>query len=153
MLEVKREAMSFMERADRDSGDKATITFPIRDGRIIASGLIFNDEDEFTYQGKMYDVISSEKSKDHITFKCYSDNKETELTQNLKDKVDSEKDAPVQKQKGSLLKIWIQYTAASPQHFCFSNHKFVAYTSIYQTTLQPFVYRAIVSPPPEYIVA
>ena len=154
ILEAKRDALNFIENADKDYEHVTTLTFPIKEGKLMAQGLIFNDEDEFTYQGRMYDVISSEKSKDHITFRCYTDNKETELTQNVRDKIDSDKDAPAQKQKGTFfLKIVLQHTPVCVQQFCFYIPISSAYSVVYYYRPQPFIYRTIVSPPPEYVLA
>ena len=154
ILEAKRDAMHFIENAYKDEESITTLTFPIKEGKLIAQGLIFNDEDEFTYQGRMYDVISSEKSKDQITFRCYTDDKETELTQNLRDKVDSERDAPAQKQKGiSFFKIALQYTSVSEQQFCFLTQTSSAYSTVYRNRLQAFIHRTIISPPPESVLA
>jgi hypothetical protein len=154
ILEAKQEAMNFTGNAGKESEDLAIITFPVRDGQIIASGLIFNDEEEFTYQGRMYDVVSTEKVKDEVTFKCYTDNKETELTRNLSDKIDSDRDAPAQKHKGaSLLKMPLQYTKTSQERFCFATHTSNIYSGIFHNRRQSFVYKSIVSPPPEFTLA
>ena len=151
ILETKHEAIEIVENADRNKEQLTTLTFPYRDGAVLAADLTFNDEDEFTYQGRMYDVISSEKSNGQITFKCYTDNKETALTQNLKEKIDSEKDGPAQKQKGSLIKMLPQYIAVSIAKHCFSSCTSLIYSIAYQNGHQTFVYGTIVSPPPELI--
>jgi hypothetical protein len=135
-----------------DRGNKnLTLTFPVREGKIIASGLVFNDEDEFSYQGKMYDVISSKKEKDRITFICYSDSRESDLNQNLCAKIDSEQDDPTQKQKGaSYIKFMLQDLSIGSK---------LVYTIYNRTTkvslpravnrYQAFIFRTIVFPPPE----
>ena len=153
ILEAKHEAIEIVENADRNKEQVTTLTFPYRDGTVLAADLTFNDEDEFTYHGRMYDVISSEKANGQITFKCYTDNKETTLTQNLREKIDSEKDGPAQKQKGSLLKMLPQYTAVSTERFCFSTCTSLIYSIIYHCSHQSFVYKTIVSPPPEFMLA
>ena len=151
ILEAKHEATDIVENADRNKELVTTLTFPFRDGTVLAADLTFNDEDEFTYQGKMYDVISSEKANGQITFKCYTDNKEASLTQNLREKIDSEKDGPAQKQKGSLIKKLPQYISATEERLCFSTCTSRIYSIAYQNGHQSFVYRTIVSPPPELI--
>ena len=154
ILEAKQEAMNVINNDKQETQNITKLSFPVKDGKVIAQGLIFNDEDEFTYQGKMYDVISTEKSKGYITFKCYTDNKETELTANLNNKIDSDKDTPAQKHKGGiLLKTVIPYTPVSKQQFFFSTHISSAYYAFYCNRLQPFIYKAIVSPPPEFVLA
>ncbi len=151
ILEAKHEAIEIVENADRNKEQVTTLTFPYRDGTVLAADLTFNDEDEFTYHGRMYDVISSEKTNGQITFKCYTDSKETSLTQNLKEKIESEKDSPAQKQKGSLIKMLPQYIAVAVDGMCFTTYTTRIHSGSYQNGSQSFVYRTIVSPPPELI--
>jgi hypothetical protein len=41
------------------------------------------EEDEFKYQGKMYDVVKTENNGSYITFYCINDKKEEELNNNI----------------------------------------------------------------------
>ena len=151
IIEAKHEAAEIIENSVENKEQVTTLTFPYRDGTVLSTDLIFNEADEFTYQGRMYDVISSEKSNGQITFKCYTDNKETALNQNLKEKIDSEKDGPAQKQKGSLITKLPQCTAVSMERLCFSSCTLGIYSIVFPNRHQSFVYRTIVSPPPELI--
>jgi hypothetical protein len=151
ILGARVDAADFIKDPDQIKEKAVTLTFPVKDGKLIATGLVFDDEDEFSYQGRMYDIISINKSKDHISFTCYSDTKETELDQNLCDKIDTDREAPAQKHKGfSLLKILLPYlnpAQSDKVHSCelASVGTIPAYTKSYRS----FVFKPIISPPPE----
>jgi hypothetical protein len=151
IMEAKRESSEYINGFNKDDDKVTSLTFALKDGKIIASNLIFNDDDEFTYQGKMYDVISTEKGNGTITFKCYTDDKETELNQNLCDKIDSDKDTPAQKQRNNLfVKLLTQhFTLNVGQAYCFTTNISTTYYYNYQNDQQPSIYSAVVSPPPE----
>lgn len=153
VAEAKREAEIYIKGAE--SSKAVTLTFAIRDGKVMAPDLVFNDDNEFSYQGRMYDVISTEKTKDHITFRCYSDNKETEIARDISDRVDADRNAPAQKHKEmAVFKMLLQYLPAEFKR----PHIFATYTSTMYFLINSridgtAVYRAIVSPPPELIHA
>jgi hypothetical protein len=151
MIEAKHEASEYVNDANKNDDRVTVLTFPVRDGKIVASNLIFNDEGEFTYQCKMYDVISTERGKNQITFKCYTDDKETGLNQNLCNKIDSDKNMPSQKHRNNLLikLLTHSFTINSKLAYCFAVHISTTYRLIYQNSQQSFIYRIIVSPPPE----
>ena len=49
----------------------------------ISTSLNWNNDHEFEFDGKMYDVVNAEEDGDKIIFHCWDDNKETELNQQL----------------------------------------------------------------------
>jgi hypothetical protein len=49
----------------------------------ITSILDWKDAHEFSYQGRMFDVVSSKKTKDSIYLICWPDNKESQINQQL----------------------------------------------------------------------
>jgi len=138
-------------------GDKmVSLTFPLVGGKPVAQGLTFTDDDEFMYQGRMYDVAGSSTANGQITYKCYTDNKETALNDNLSNKINADNDSPSQNHKNnSALKEFVKdYTLRRPDVFCISPG--ITKSFIHISPAPPghsFEYRSIVSPPPEPLIA
>lgn len=154
LLAVKHEAEVFVWGHDSRSEKVVTLTFAMREGQPVATDLTFTDDDEFTYQGRMYDVISCTKSNGQISYKCYTDIKETALNQNLCKKVNAENDTPSPNHKNSVLKEFVKdYTLHHAEIFCFVPTIETSYTHRAKTKHQPSVYRPIVSPPPETFIS
>ncbi len=151
ILAAKHEAAAFLWGHDRNSEKIVSLTFAMHDGKPLASDLTFTDDNEFVYQGRMYDVISSTKGKGQIVFKCYTDIRETALNQNLCKKVNAENDAPAQNQKnGSVLKEFVKdYTLHKAEIFCMVPTIRCSYIDRPRSKCQPYIYRSIISPPPE----
>ena len=149
--EAKREAALYISGGVTVRA--VTLTFPVQNGKVIASDMVFNDEDEFSYQGRMYDVISTERTKDHISFKCYHDRTETELTQDLSDKINADRDMPAHKNKEiAVFKMLLQYLPSEDKEdFYPSPQNSTSYFPLNSAMIQSSVYRPIVSPPPEFI--
>jgi hypothetical protein len=64
-----------------DKDNEAVLTFRIADDEIESANSTFKwmEENEFRYQGKMYDVISSEKQGNINIFRCLNDKNEETL--------------------------------------------------------------------------
>ena len=101
LIEARHEA-AVMIWGHEALGDRlVSLSFPLINGKPAADGLTFTDDDEFTYQGRMYDVISSSQSRGEVVFKCYTDSKETALNQDLSLKINSDSDTPAQNHKNN----------------------------------------------------
>ena len=151
LIAAKHEAAVYMWGHDMKSERIVTISFPLRDGDPVASDMVFTDDDEFVYQGRMYDVISSTQSKGMIQYKCYTDNRETMMTQNLTKKFESDSDTPTQKQQhNSPLKEFTKdYTHQKGESLRLMAMEIQSYHYLHRAVPQPSIYKAIVSPPPE----
>jgi hypothetical protein len=105
ILAAKHEAEVFIWGHDSRSEKVVFLSFPLCDGQPTADGLSFDDEDEFVYQGRMYDVISSVRRDGKIVYQCYTDIRETAINQDLCKQVNEEHDSPSQNHKNkSVLK-------------------------------------------------
>jgi len=153
LLAVKHEA-EVMIWGHKNTEKVVSIRFALKDNKPVGSDLIFTDDDEFIYQGRMYDVISSSRSAEYIEFKCYTDTKENTLAQNLCKKVDSDTESPAQKNKGnSSTKEFVKdYTPHEQKVFTVSQTLISSCFHMQRTQLQPLIYKAIVSPPPELVI-
>jgi hypothetical protein len=155
LIEARHEA-AVMIWGHQALGDKlVSLAFPLVNGKPAAEGLAFTDDDEFTYQGRMYDVVSSAQNNGRIVFKCYTDNKETALNQDLCKKIDSDSDTPAQNHKNnSILKEFIKdYTPHKQAEFCLAPTITSSYIKVNSAKQQPYIYRSIVSPPPEHLIS
>ena len=151
---AKREASEFMDGSQNDRDKITSLTFQLHQGKIVASDLVFEDDNEFYYQGRMYDVISTEKFKDHIVFKCYTDSKETALDKDLSENIDSGRDKPSQQKEHSHIKILPQDIMANDLDVNYFFNENVSHTAlIYQSKQQTPIYKAIISPPPELSIS
>jgi hypothetical protein len=147
--------MSEMMR-DKDPKNTVSLTFALCGGRALASGLTFTDDDEFVYQGRMYDVISESKAKGRVTYTCYADSRETELNQDLFKMIDSDQDLSSQRHKNSLpLKdVPKDYTNYIGKVHCFLPEASIR--SVYGINTDKFYYSAVktvFSPPPESLAS
>lgn len=153
LLAVKHEA-EVMIWGHMNTEKVVSIRFALKDNKPVGTDLIFTDEDEFIYQGRMYDVISSHRGAEYIEFKCYTDTKETTLNRNLCKKVDSDTESPAQKNKGnSSVKEFVKdYTPQEQEVFTALQTLTSSRIHMQRTQLQPLIYKAIVSPPPERMI-
>lgn len=155
IIAAKHEAEVFIYGHDSHSEKIVTLTFALRDGKPVAQDLTFTDDDEFVYQGRMYDVISSRSTHGQIVYQCYTDIRETAINQNLCHKVNAENDTPSQNHKnGSVLKEFAKdYTLHEAQIIRFVPAIRSSYTHRTSMKRQPSIYRPIVSPPPESFIS
>lgn len=150
LWEAKKEAAEFMDGVQNDRDKIISLSFQLHQGKIVASDLVFEDDNEFSYQGRMYDVISTQKYKDHIVFKCYTDSKETILNKDLSDNVDAGRDKTSQHKEDSLIKVLFQDLIVNEFDVNYFFYKNTTPTALrYQSIQQAAIYKAIVSPPPE----
>ena len=152
LFEARHEATEYVNGLQSDREKVTTLTFQLHEGKIAASDLVFEDDDEFSYQGKMYDVISTEKYKDHITFRCYTDSKETELNTDLCEKIDAGRDKASEHKERSHIKLApLDFIANDPCDSYFLTENIIQSSMIYRGKQQTPAYKAIISPPPELL--
>jgi len=152
LLEAKHEAEVYIWGHDSRSEKMVTLSFPVQDGQPVAEGLRFTDEDEFIYQGRMYDVVSTAKSKDRIILTCYTDTKETALHQDLCNKVNADNDNATSNHKNkSVLKEFVKdYTLDHPVLTCEApDLMIILRMGRLHTRGQADICTATLSPPPE----
>lgn len=67
-----------------DDRDLVAFTFPVdKQGNIVAENFRWIKENEFRFDGEMYDIVNFEKNTDSISFYCIHDFKESRLFENL----------------------------------------------------------------------
>ena len=71
---VKSEMRAFL-KAEKNHKDVLQISLNEKE----VKQLYWENESEFRYNGEMYDVIETTKTKDQLVVRCISDNKETAL--------------------------------------------------------------------------
>ncbi len=153
LLGAKHEAAVFIW-GHESLGDKmVTLTFPLAEGKPVATGLVFTDDDEFMYQGRMYDVASSTKQKGRIIYKCYTDNKETALNDGLCNTINSDSESPAQNHKNnSVLKEFVKDYILHKQEAIYTSPVITGSCFyIRNTHIQSSIFRLVASPPPEFI--
>ena len=81
---LREMAQQDMKAFIRDGGDQSPmvtdLSFTLKNGEVADAGFVWEEEDEFTFDGAMYDVVSREVHEGIITFHCISDQRETRLT-------------------------------------------------------------------------
>ena len=72
--EVKHQLLN-----ELDESDLVTLTFTIKE----ASELFWEHEEEFEFEGKMYDVVRTKYDEGNVTYICWPDQKESHLNKLL----------------------------------------------------------------------
>ncbi len=115
-----------------------------------AQELRWTRKNEFSYNGKMYDVVSSFKTDSVTTFLCISDEKEDELFENLEDLVDNElgeKSKEKNTSKKSSYFFQLFYETIDNEQFIIANSKFKFNTFCKVFYTNPAL--KLFAPPPE----
>ena len=108
--------------------------------------LRFFDENEFSYRGKMYDVVAKKCANDSIYFYCVPDIDEDELNQVFNKSFDSDekdnKNSPTQNLLQNILQDCIlSNNPPLPPHFkktvYYTNNSIPALFNIYEVTTPP----------------
>ncbi len=79
---VKKE-MKALIRSNSFGQQTETFVFDLVNGKPSAASFYWEEENEFYYQGKMYDVIRQKVSGNKIEITCINDKKEKELLEEL----------------------------------------------------------------------
>lgn len=103
-------------------------------------------DDEFMFNGRMYDVVSSKKENDSFIFKCHDDTKEGALYKKLEEQNAQDENLPG-KHKRIALKKGIEYDHAAFNFSCVSHYSSTQHTATVEL-FAPVVFRAVASPPP-----
>jgi hypothetical protein len=106
----------FISHLKFDAANKDVLVLRISEEEIQSghSGFKWTDDNEFTYQGKMFDLISNEKQGDTNIFRCLNDKKEEMLLAKYEGLVKNHTDAALPyKQKSSRLYNQIVKEAAT----------------------------------------
>lgn len=105
------------------------------------------EEDEFTFNGRMYDVIALKQEQGSYHFKCHDDTKETALYEELEEQnKESEHGFPA-KNKSTSLKKGIEYDHAA-FIFSFSSCHLAAQHFTNLALFAPVSFHSVASPPP-----
>ena len=126
-----------------------SLTIPLAESNTIS----WQDNNEFTYKGEMYDVVRTEKTVDNtIVYYCLSDAKEEALYTNLNTHIKGNLygDKSNGKHSNDLLKLFSQTYFNNVQEFYFfeqANNTVPLLTSITYTSIK----LDILCPPPDRI--
>ncbi len=75
---TKSEVLDKMEK-DALPENAVSLSFPLKDGKVVNPDFSLEEDQEFLYQGKMYDIVKQEIYTDRITYYCLQDQQETNL--------------------------------------------------------------------------
>ena len=80
LREMAKEYMkSFIQQGGPCDGSVTSLSFPLANGEVTDPRFAWDGDDEFSFDGAMYDVLSREVKNGAITFHCIGDQKETSL--------------------------------------------------------------------------
>jgi hypothetical protein len=110
---VQQEMKVYLQK---NSSDKETeiITIPTIEIASPSSRIKFTDDDEFIYNGKLYDIISSKSSNGYTTFYCMNDKQEEQLYSTLKDHIihNTDQNLPLKDRSTQIIKNIIKEALA-----------------------------------------
>jgi hypothetical protein len=145
---VQQEMKTYLEN---NPSSKETETIVIPNSELASSSrLKFIDDDEFTYNGKLYDIVSKKTVNGSTVFYCMNDKQEEKLYAALKDHVmhNTDQNLPVKDKSNLIIKNIIkealtdknitQAMSAEAYHMCFRFNS---------TLIQNFI--TVQSPPPK----
>lgn len=105
------------------------------------------EEDEFTFHGRRYDVISSKEENNFFIVKCYDDTKEGSLYEKLKEHNSTDENNFPANNKHTVLKKGIEYDH-SIFSFCCLSPVSPAEQSTSAELFAPSAFRSVDCPPP-----
>ena len=72
--------------------DIIIITASLKDGKVVGNDLQLSDENEITYKGHLYDVVSSKAYPDHVAYSCIADEKEDNINAAVNNQIEKQSD-------------------------------------------------------------
>ena len=139
-----------MLRRQANSQDEVVFSFAINAPQNEESPE-WEEEHEFRYKGKMYDVIDQRIEDGQLIVRCISDEKETELIKKYEEILEKQFGGRAKKRSVSLLKL-ICTPFTIPSAFMTSAIVRLLHNqySIYRCNI-PFVCRDVITPPPRFL--
>ena len=116
----------------------------INDGR---SQLKFIDEKEFSYKGKMYDIITEKIVNDSIYFECFSDIDEDELNLAFNKNFDGDENGDKNSSTQNLQKNILQDGVLSNDSILILQSKKISYYTNNSISTPSNIYEAATPPP------
>ncbi|MGD0711508.1 MAG: hypothetical protein ABR968_10065 [Bacteroidales bacterium] len=147
---VQQEMKNYLEK---NTSNKETETIVIPDSEITSpsSRIKFTDDDEFIYNGKMYDIISRKTEKGFTIFYCMNDKQEEQLYSALKDHImhNSDQNLPLKDKSNLIIKNIIKEALPDGNAHLqtFSSKNIIYYSSYNSATHQSFI--SVITPPPK----
>lgn len=146
---VQQEMKEYLEK---NPSNKETETIVIPTGELASSSsrIKFLDDDEFIYNGKMFDIISRKTSNGYTTFYCMNDTQEEQLYSTLKDHImhNTDQNLPVKDKSNLIIKNIIKEALADKSiKQPLSLMTFIINFNFETTLLQNF--KTVLSPPPK----
>lgn len=133
--------------------DLTTFKFKTKGGKITDPNLSWEKDDEFSYKGKLYDVVKSTILDGEITLHCFEDKKETNLVALLKRKIKADVEHSTSKSStGHILAKVLTAVYLMPSQNSHFDDTFTSASPGYFSYRPYIVYPIIDTPPPKYLV-
>jgi len=148
---LKRE-MKRQLQADPNLQGQAELQFALQNGIPVDNNFSWEEEEEFSWNGKMYDIIEQHTVRNILTIRCIQDIKEKELLKKFCE-LEKQQDGKSGKNKSivQLISGFVFEPVSTPESFLipkFSLQHVEHYLSLY--TLFD---KEIITPPPRYMNA
>ncbi len=111
--------------------------------------LIFIEESEFYYQGRIYDVISQRTEKDFIYISCICDHEENNLIQNYNTDTEDNQAENKSNNLTQILKNFVTDFNYSFQEYCLNNQNSKKTYNTFKSQLYSGQFKNPDSPPPK----
>lgn len=82
---ARREMRALIHARGAQLEGMVALSFHVLDGQVTDDGFQWEEEDEFSYRGALYDVVSKEEHEGIITFHCMADGKEDTVLRKARD--------------------------------------------------------------------
>ncbi len=145
-LELKREVWMYLQLNKKDK-HLTHFQFPAQNGTVLNDKFEWEEENEFRFEGRMYDVIELKVHRDKVILTCVEDKKENDLL-NTFEKIHKTQSHGKNKSVAVAQFLDILYLSSEPAHV--SSPSFTRLTNIhrYQSPLFDRI-REILTPPPK----
>jgi hypothetical protein len=145
----------FINHLRHDNYSEAVLVLRITDDEILSEHSSFKwmEDNEFRYQGKMYDVISSEKQGNVSVFHCLNDSKEEALMAKYEGLVKHHTDMslPYKQKSSQLLQQIVKEAATEKRSTLLLFASFNRITPIYSFSLNTFITLPYEHPPKTFL--
>ncbi len=153
--EISAKSHAWLMRIEPETDDDVvSLKFKTHNGNPVGAELNFINENEFTYQGKRYDLISMSEANGIVTFKCYCDTKESAAITDLNRQIENHKGQPANSPTQSPLKnLFKYYTAHNHNRFVILPPAILYLFHTSHTLPAVAVFHNIITPPPDTFIA
>lgn len=87
-----KQANHSIAAALKSTPDIIVITASVKDGKITRNDIRLSDDNEISYKGHLYDIVSTRHSKGQIEYSCIADEKEENINTIVNNQVEKQSD-------------------------------------------------------------